>query len=98
MDVISLHRLYDDVQAQARRLQGLGITKENYGAFLALIMVELLPHEVQLNINRTLYGKILSLTILLMVIKCEINATERCITAMKQETIGKNVFLLRNHC
>ena len=32
-----------------------------------------------------------------MVIKCEINAKEKCTNAMEQERAGKNVFLLRNH-
>ena len=58
LDVISLGRLYDDVQAQARSLQSLGITEESYGTFLAPIIMELLSHEVQLNINRTLYEEL----------------------------------------
>ena len=53
LDVISLRRLYDDVQAQVRSLQSLGINEENYGKFLAAIIMELLPHEVQLSVNRT---------------------------------------------
>ena len=92
LDVISLRRLYDDVQAQVRSLQSLGITEENYGTFLALIILELLPHEVQLNINRTLDEELWNLTRLLMIIKCEINAREKCTTAMEQERVGKNVF------
>ena len=59
LDVISLHRLYDDVQAQVRSLQSLGITEENYGTFLAPIIMELLPHEVQLNISRPRFYGIL---------------------------------------
>ena len=90
LDVISLHRLYDDVQAQVRSLQSLGITEENYGTFLAPIIMELLPHEVQLNISRT---QILwNLTRFLTIIKCEINAREKCTTAMDQERVGKNAF------
>ena len=54
LDAISLSRLYDDIQAQATSLQSLGITEENYLTFLASIIVELLPHDVQLNINKTL--------------------------------------------
>ena len=53
LDVISLRRLYDDVQAQVRSLQSQGINEENYGNFLAAIIMELLPHEVQLSVNRT---------------------------------------------
>ena len=53
LEVISLRRLYDDVQAQVRSLQSLGINEENYGKFLAAIIMELLPHEVQLSVNRT---------------------------------------------
>ena len=92
LDVISLRRLYDDVQAQVRSLQSLGITEENYGTFLAPIIMELLPHEVQLNINRTLDEELWNLTRLLTIIKCEINAREKCTTAMEQERVGKNVF------
>ena len=92
LDVISLRRLYDDVPAQVRSLQSLGITEENYGTFLAPIIMELLPHEVQLNINRTLDEELWNLTRLLTIIKCEINAREKCTTAMEQERVGKNVF------
>ena len=92
LDVISLRRLYDDVRAQLRSLQSLGITEENYGTFVALILMELLPHEVQLNINRNLDKELLNLTRLLTIIKCEINARERCTTAIKQERVSKNVF------
>ena len=93
MDVISLDWLYDDVQAQVRNLQSLGITEEkNYGKFLAPIIMELLPHEVQLNINRDLDEKLWNLSWLLTIIRCEINAGEKCTTAIKQERVGKNVF------
>ena len=90
--VISLRRLYDDVQAQVRNLQSLGITEENCGTFLAPILMELLPHEVQLNINRNLDEELWNFTRLLTIIKCEINAREKCTTAMEQERVGKNVF------
>ena len=54
--------------------------------------MELLPHEVQLNFNRTLDEELWNLTSLLTVIKCEINAREKCTTAMEQERVGKNAF------
>ena len=92
MVVISLRRLYDDVEQQVKSLQSLGITEENYGTFLAPIIMELLPHEVQLNINRTLDKELWNLTRLLTIIKCEINAREKCPTTMEQERVGKNVF------
>ena len=92
LDVISLHRLYDDVQARVRSLQSLRITKQNYGTFLAPIIMELLPHKVQLNINRTLDEELWNLTRLLTITKCEINAGEKCTNAMEQERLGKNVF------
>ena len=78
MDVISLRRLYYDVQAQVRNLQSLGITEEHYGTFLAPIIIELLPHEAQLNINRILDEELWNLTRLLTIIKCEIIAREKC--------------------
>ena len=84
--------MYDDVQAQVRSLQSLGITEENYGIFLAPIIMELLPHEVQLNINRTLDEELCNLTRFLTIIKCETNAREKCTTDMEQERVGKNVF------
>ena len=62
-----------DIQAQERSLQSLGITKQNYGTFLALIIMELLPHEVPLNINKTLDEELWNLTRLLTIIKWEIN-------------------------
>ena len=89
LDVISLRRLYDDVQAQVRSLQSLGITEENYGTFLAPIIMELLPHEVQLNINRTLDEELWNLTRLLTIIKCETSAGEKCTASMEKERNGK---------
>ena len=98
LDVISLHRLYDDVQAQVRSLQSLGITEENYGTFLAPIIMELLPHEVQLNINRTLDEELWNLTRLLTIIKCEINAGEKCTMLWNKRELVRMFFLLRIHC
>ena len=54
--------------------------------------MELLPHDVQLNINRNLDEKLWNLTRLLTIIKCEINAREKRTTAIEQERVGKNVF------
>ena len=92
LDVISLRRLYDDIQAQVRSLQSLGITQENNETFLAPIIMELLPHEVQLNINRTLDEELWNLTRLPMMIKCEINAREKFTTTTEQKRVGKTVF------
>ena len=90
--VISLRRLYDDVQAQVRSLQSLGNTEENCGTFLAPILMELLPHEVQLNINRNLNEELWNLIRLLKMIKCEINVREKCTAAIEQERVGKSIF------
>ena len=87
-----------DIQAQERSLQSLGITKQNYGTFLALIIMELLPHEVPLNINKTLDEGLWNLTRLLTIIKWEINTREKCTPAMEQDRVGNNIFLPRNHC
>ena len=86
LEVISLRRLYDDVQAHVRSLQRLGINEENYGTFLAPIIMELLPHEGQLNVNRTLDEELWNLNRLLTIIKYEINSRGKCTTAMEQET------------
>ena len=83
LDVISIRGLHDDVQAHVRSLQSLGITEENYGTFSAPIIMELLPHEVQFNINGTLDEDLWKFTRLLTIINCEINAREKCITAME---------------
>ena len=87
-----------DIQAQERSLQSLGITTQNYGTFLALIIMELLPHEVPLNISKTLDEELWNLTRLLTIIKWEINTREKCTTAMEQDRVGNNIFLPRNHC
>ena len=87
-----------DIQAQERSLQSLGITKQNYGTFLALIIMELLRHEVPLNISKTLDEELWNLTRLLTIIKWEINTREKCTTAMEQDRVGNNIFLPRNHC
>ena len=53
--------------------------------------MELLPHEVQLNSNRTLDEELWNLTRLLTIMKCEINAREKYTNAMEQDRVGKNV-------
>ena len=53
--------------------------------------MKLLPHEVQLNINRILGKGFSSLTRFLMIIKCVINAKEICTTNMEQERVCKDV-------
>ena len=55
-------------------------------------IMELLPREVQLNINRILDEELWNLTKLLTIIKYGINAREKCTTAIEQERAGKNVF------
>ena len=62
MDVQGLRNLYDDVQIQVRSLQSLGIEEENYRSFLAPIIMERLPHEVELNINRNLDDELWNFT------------------------------------
>ena len=52
--------------------------------------MELLPHEVPLNINKTLDEELWDLTRLLTIIKCEINTREN--VAMEQERVGNNIF------
>ena len=119
LDVFSLRILYHDFQAQVRSLESLGNTEENYGTLLALIIMELLPHELQLNINfhdgtryhiktsalicrannglrqervnRNLDEMLCNLSRVLTIIKCEINAREKCTTAIEQERLRKNV-------
>ena len=59
LNVFSLRRLYDDFQARVRSLESLGNTEENYGTFLALIIMELLPHELPLNINSFVTGAVI---------------------------------------
>ena len=93
-NVIGLRKLYDDVQAQVRSLQSLGIEEENYGSFLAPIILERLPHEVELNINRNLNDELWNLTRLLNIIKLEINAREKCTNNLEEkEKGGKNQFI-----
>ena len=87
LDVISLRRLYDDAEAQVRILQSLGTTEENYGTFLAPIIMKLVPLEVLWNLNR-----------FLMIIECEINARENAIPLWNKRGFVRMFFLLRNHC
>ena len=53
--------------------------------------MELLPHEVKFNINRSLDEELRNPTRLLMMIKYEINARGNTNT-IEQEKVGKNVF------
>jgi len=75
-DVKGLRILYDSIETQARSLQSLGIDSKNYGALLAPVIMEKVPHFIRLIINRTV--KEWDLELMLNVLREELQARENC--------------------
>ena len=75
-DVKGLRMLYDSIETQARSLESLGIDSANYGALLAPVIMEKIPHYIRLIINRSV--KEWDLKLMLNVLREELQARENC--------------------
>ena len=92
-DVKGLRTLYDNIESQARSLESLGIDSKNYGALLAPVIMEKIPHYIRLIINRKV--KEWDLQQMLEVLREELQARESCTSVNKDDEkpeIRKNSF------
>ena len=55
-DTRRLRRLFDTVEAQVRGLKALGVSVESYGGLLSSVLLNKLPSEIRLIVNRGLLG------------------------------------------
>ena len=96
-DLSAIRRFYDDIEANVRSLQSLGIDSRNYGSLLSPLIMERLPHELKLIVSRNIKQDIWDLTKLLEIMNEEIRARENCSTPNStlpepQDKDGKNEF------
>lgn len=76
-DRLSLLRfLYDKLSVHVRRLSSLGVTAQEYGSLLILIIMSKLPNEIRLEIARKSTTDVWKISELLETIKGEIEARE----------------------
>ena len=50
-DVKAVRLFYDDIESHVRSLDGVGINSQEYGALLAPVIIERLPHQLKLIIG-----------------------------------------------
>ena len=53
-DIRALYKLYDTVEAHVQGLRALGTLDESYGGLLTLVLVNKLPLEIHLIVNRVM--------------------------------------------
>ena len=80
-DVKGLRILYDTAEAEARSLESLGIESGKFGAFLAPIIVDKLPHQIKLFVNRQIQEW----------------DVEKLLKILKQELLAREASVSRDH-
>ena len=88
-DVRSIRKFYDDIESHVRSMDGLGVNINDYGALLAPVIIERLPHQLKLVIGRNIKDEVWDLTKILTVINDELVARENCIMSTDEKG-GKN--------
>ena len=78
-DLTGFRKFFDNIESHVCSLQCLGIESKSYGYLLAPIILERLPHQLQLIITRNLKSKIWDLDKILLLINEELRALESCI-------------------
>ena len=51
-NTVGMRTLYDELLAQVRNLESLGLNKENYGPMLLPVLMHKLPEEIGIAISR----------------------------------------------
>jgi len=75
--VKELRQLYDTIESHVRSLKSLGVPSSSYGTLLSSIVMNKLPQELKLLINREVKGEEMELERLLKVFEAELEARER---------------------
>ena len=76
-EVRDLRHLYDAVESHVRGLRALGVSAESYGGMLTSIMMNKLPAEIRLIVNRELTDDTWSITDVLKSVEKEVRIRER---------------------
>ena len=76
-------------------MDGLGINSQEYGALLAPVIIERLPHQLKLIIGQNVKDKIWDLTKILSVINEELITRENC--SIIDERVGKSYLFRKSH-
>ena len=79
-DLQGLRRLNDDIESHVRSLRSLDVDDDNYGSLLTPMIMERLPHQFKLTINRQVVDDTWDLTQLLCLIWDKFKARENCLT------------------
>lgn len=82
--VKELRQLYDTIESHVRSLKSLGVPSSSYGTLLSSIVMNKLPQELKLLINREVKGDEMELERLLRVFEAELEARERAGTHASQ--------------
>ena len=93
--VKAVRLFYNNIENHVRTLDGLGINSEEYGALLALAIIERLTHQLKLIIGRNIKDKIYDLTKILSIRNEKLIAHNNC--SITNEKGGKNHLLNNNH-
>ena len=81
-DLKSLRRLYDGVELHTRSLKSLGVNPDSYGELLTSVLMNKLPHGLQLLVSRQISEDDWRLDTIMKALAEEIQARERA-TAMQ---------------
>ena len=76
-NVRGLRRLYDDVESHIRSLKSLGVAPDSYGALLSPVLLNKLPPELRLIVNRKVSDSTLDVDSLLRIAEEELLTRER---------------------
>ena len=72
-----LRHLFDQVESYVRGLKSLGVPPESYGSLMSYVLMNKLPSEFSLIINRDVKGDEWDINTLMQVMKHEIDPRER---------------------
>ena len=73
-----LRQLFDLVEAQVRALNSLGVESTSYGSLLTSVLLQKLPHELRLIVNREVEEGDWNLDKVLKQLQRDIGARESC--------------------
>ena len=76
-NVKALRRLYDQLEFQVRSLKSLEVPMDSYGNLLSSLLINRLPHEIQLLVNREIGDGEWQVDQVMTILEREITARER---------------------
>lgn len=85
-----LRQLYDNVESHVRSLNTLGVAAESYGSLLASVLMNKLPHDLQLIISRKTSDAEWKLDSLLTMVEEELTARERTAMSSAQQPVRRS--------